>query len=222
VKGYTPDTFTWSHVNKLAEGVERAFPSDTVLVVMRDEWFADKPDERHPLIVEVDLPPTHSGGWTPWLELFDGDTIPEGERCVYVGIDTVFVEDCGWLFDWDACPVGLIPDPFKPHQAATCVVTADRHGAHWIEEEYRFRQGTKFHGCKTRGRPSDWIMLRNMQSQHQWPMLDSPRIRSFKQHTSKKDGGKIPPGTSLVYCHGEPRPWEIPEGHPVRETWEGR
>ena len=220
VPGYEPDTFTWNHVNKLAEGVERAF-TDAVLVVMRDKWMADKPDERHHLIREVDLPGTHIGGWTPWLELFRPDDMAAGETCVYVGLDTVFCRDCDWLFSWRGF-VGLIPDPDSADDVASCVVVTDGFGARLIHSRYRFHRRTGFGGLHTRERPSDWMMFRELQQQFGWARLDDPprRILSYKKHHLVKNDGFLRDEVSIVYCHGHPRPWEIPRGNPVRELWE--
>jgi hypothetical protein len=220
VPGYEADTFTWHHVNKLAEGVARSFKNPTRLLVMRDQWMAEKADERHSIIWEINLPSTHSGGWTPWLELFWPELISLGERFVYVGLDTIFVRDCDWLFDWHEADVGLIPDPFHSEHAATCIVTANAAGASLIQQRYRAEQAEGFNRYQTKGHPSDWRMLRQMQKDHGWALLDDPRILSYKQHV-RKNGNAVSPEASIVYCHGRPRPWEIPEGDEARRIWEG-
>lgn len=161
------------------------------------------------------------GGWSRICEVFRPDLAPRaGERNLFVGLDTVFVDDARWLFEWDHAPVGLPLDPYHAPERCDAVVSYDAEGAALVwaaYEESRDRDGMR--ADLYAGKPSEMALLRRLSREHGWPPLEPGfhRLRSYKVHGSQRVQG-----TTVVYFHGTPKPQDLPEGNWVRGELEGR
>ena len=166
------------------------------------------------------------GGWTNVMESMNPQSFIDGtfvgSRVLLVGLDTVFVGDSNWLFDWNAAPIGLPRDPYSGYQPCDAVVTFDYEGARAAWGEYlRAKQKHPFPHMLG-GKPSEMVLLQHLwKMDGDWPYLEpeAKRLLSFKG-AKLHDVDRVPNGTSIVYFHGRPKLWDLEPTHPVRVEWE--
>ncbi len=157
------------------------------------------------------------GGWSPMLDIFNPIRWPTGDdRCLMIGLDTVFLNDPSWLFEWSGGPVGLPLDPYHPKLACDAVVSYDRYGAEMIWGRYQHELKTRMKSCLYRGKPSEMALLRKLFAENRWdPIEPKPeRLLSYKAHVLK---GKPFTKATAIYFHGHPKPHSLKSNDPVRQ-----
>ena len=162
------------------------------------------------------------GGWSNVLELFGWSHVWEPkERHLAVGLDTVFVGNCDWLFEWSADPVGLPLDPYAAPVPCDAVISFSMRGsiATWGEFLESRQSGMK--GDLYANKPSEMALLRRMYAENGWrPLEKKPhRLLSYKKHV--RDERRSIDGASIVYFHGKPKPTDLPKDDPVFKAWKG-
>lgn len=221
---YSNNAYDVSDLERLWRGVQRSVPPPYRMVVLIDEHYEAKID-RQDTLYGVTFAPFKGdgcGGWSNMLEAFRPWLRPQGdERVVLVGLDTVFVGDCSWLFEWDRAPVGLPWDPFETETVCDGVVSFDEPGAQLVWDAFiheRDRNQMKDHVLA--GKPSEMMLLRALWRLHDWPTLEPVprRLLSYKVHVKAKKMAWE--DASIVYFHGKPKPKDLPEDHPIRTVWE--
>lgn len=171
------------------------------------------------------------GGWSRVLEIFRPDLRPDSDqRCLAVGLDTVFVDNPQWLFDWNLHPVGLPLDPYSNHHACDAVIGFSLEGAEMIWARYlKERAKNRMADCLFGRLPSEMVLLRHMWKENQWaPWEPKPRkLLSYKCHVlgfrHPKDTAPRPVPMDeaiVVYFHGNPKPKDLPKDDPIRKEWE--
>jgi hypothetical protein len=164
------------------------------------------------------------GGWSNMLEAYRPDLHADrdpAERVLAIGLDTAFVGDSNWLFEWDKAPLGMPCSPGNLRTPCNAVVTFTAEGAAMVWGEYmRAREEEPF-PHRYGGLPSEMVTLNHVWQEHKWPLLEG---RKMERLVSYKRGGVatkgIPVGCSVVYFHGEPKPRDLPKGDPVRAEFE--
>lgn len=236
--GYSANKYGVEDVLRLWRGV-RKYVTDGVLHVLCDELHmarlalhtlsSDEPDLRETLRCHY-LEGHGIGGWTPIMEAFsertlaqlllsDG-TIKNKQRHLLVGLDTVFVANSDWLFDWDLAPIGLPADPYHPESVQPCdaVVTFDVRGATLAWSEYKSSKLRVPFPHMYAGYPSEMELLRSLHHFFSWPMLEGhkpKKLVSYKANKVKERG--IPEEATIVYFHGYPKPSDLPTTDPVHK-----
>lgn len=239
--GYSANKYDLEYVARLARGVWRWCGEDAELVIIADDHYAPLlrayVAERAPYHTDwrtrfrVDIMAGFGiGGWSNVLEGFRPGLQPkEGERVVMVGLDTVFVGDSSWLFDWNEAPIGLPLDPYHDPEPCDAVIVVSPDGA-WTVWNYFIAEAkrNKMKDHLMAGVPSEMMLLRHLSKVHGWAKLEprATRLLSWKVHlnknlfTPKTISPRWPSGTSLVYFHGRPKPADLPEEDPIRKEWE--
>lgn len=164
------------------------------------------------------------GGWTPLFECFMPPLWPApGERHLFVGLDTVFMGDIGWLFDWDKAPVGLPLDPIFDYRGLPCdaVVSFNMNGAAIIYRAYC--EAKSFDGMRSNRLgeyPSEMVLMRRLYAIHGWPPLEAEHKRLLSWRIHVRDGGRSVDEASIVYFHGKEKQDDLPADDPVRRAWQ--
>lgn len=216
--GYSNDVYRPEHVANLAAGVRRHIP-DSRLVVLADDHYAPLID---PLPVDViGFSGWGCGGWSNVLEAFrPGLRPPDGDRVLLVGLDTVIVGDCEWLFEWRDAPIGLPLDPYHHPEVCDAVVTFDAEGADLVWSAFLESRKDEMRGDLFMGKPSEMALLRRLRARYGWDTLEPEprgRLMSYKVHVLPDFAFD---GASIVYFHGEPKPDELDTRNPIRREWE--
>lgn len=163
------------------------------------------------------------GGWSNVLEAFHPafwKDIGSPDRVLLVGLDTVFVRNSDWLFDWNQAAVGIPCDPFVPEENPPCdaVVTYGEEGRKLVWDEYERTRPLDPFPHLYNDQPSEMALLRHLHTQHQWPLLEGLRrekLISYKGCHVSQDG--VPETATIVYFHGTPKPSELPIDDPMQE-----
>ena len=163
-------------------------------------------------------------GWAHMMEIFKPEhhRPARGERILAVGIDTIIVGDCDWLFEWDEADCGWIADPYAKGTISNSVMTFNNLGAACLWDRYLEAKRQNFpQWCRMFDQPSEMMIMREHFSKYIHPLLEEEphRLLSYKAHTRD---GLWWPGTpvSIVYFHGSPKPHELPFGHPLLSHWQ--
>ncbi len=203
---YSACRYTQRDVDLLRQGLQRHV-RDSDLVV-----YAEPPFKGRPFVHE------HRGGWSRRLEPFAPEHRPQGsERHVLLDLDLVIVGDSDWLWDWDEAPVGLPRDPYFPREVCSTVVSYNEEGAEIIWDSYQASGMCELRYA--RGCYSEMALLRKLQAEHHWPLLEEEpeKLLSYKVHVKRE----VPwSSASIVYFHGHPKPGQLPAQHALRREWE--
>ena len=222
--GFSADKYDVSDVAKLARGFRRhlTVEHEFVLIVDANYDYAARtllPDD---LVTVLPMEGWGIGGWSNMLEPYRPG-LRSSERSLLVGLDTIVVGNCDWLFEWDEAPMGLPWDPFQKETVCDAVVTWDKHGAEIVWEAFlkSRKDGMKCHLLF--GRPSEMILFRDLWTQLGWPTLEltPKRLLSYKCHVKGRSGrDRSWDKASIVYFHGNPKPCHLHKTHPLRQEWE--
>lgn len=240
-----PGTYSPMDVLRLWHGVRRHITGGE-LIVLADEHYAPMLDEmKHNLgrpYAEVPEEQTDEllhtfhisnlggwgerhGGWTHVLEAFAdsflvGYDIGRGQRVLLVGLDTVFVRNSDWLFDWDASPVGLPADPYNLEgPPCDAVVTFNAEGARVVWNHFRecHESSAPFRHLYG-GRPSEMVLLQHLFEREGWRRIEGTkmeRLVSYKGGNVALKG--VPEEATLVYFHGSPKPQDLGINDPMQQ-----
>jgi hypothetical protein len=227
---YSNGEYGHEDVIRLAHGLARHMP-DAVLTVLMDTHFLETANSElyGDLPIPVDFVPFSGhdcGGWSRILEAFcptfhqDHD-----DRCLLVGLDTVLVGDCDWLFEWNESVVGLPLDPYTHPLPCNAVVSFDFFGAatvwnRYIGEAARNGMADFYLG----NAPSEMLLLRSLYAENDWKPLEPEvkRLLSYKVHVApyaKQGGFMWSHLNSIVYLHGRPKLSDLPDHDPVKREW---
>jgi hypothetical protein len=170
--------------------------------------FTDRPDEL-PEDIETAPLPADLPGWWSKLALFREGLFPEGDRVLFLDLDTVITGAIDAVAGWDGEGLAILRDFYRPHGLQSSVM-AWRAGGHY-EIWDTFREA----GCPMIDPAGDqrWIEQNvSVADIVLWQSLLPGTFVSFKQTRG------IPSEASVVVFHGHPRPHEITDGW-VPKVW---
>lgn len=189
------------YVRKLRAGVERHLSAPHVFRLFTDGLQRHWPTLQAHGIEIVELPARRQGWWAK-VALFRPDAFVEGDRVLYLDLDTIVVGPLEPL----AAAKGILHLGrwgWKQNDYGSGVMVWD-HGEHAeIYSEFNPRVPRQYRGDQ------DW-----MTKLGGWPALPDALCRSYRYHA--KAGP--PEGASVVCFHGTPRPHEVREGW-VPQAW---
>lgn len=220
--GFCNNVYGPKYVECLNRGVRRHVPNGQ-LTMLCDEYYYQilKKDKRFNSVRLEKFAEPGVGGWSRIFEVNRENLRPKlGKRHVWVGLDTVFMGNCQWLFDWSYSPVGLPMDPFHPHVACNGVWTWDYEGAAFVWDEYQAAKASKMENYQLFGRPSEMMLLRYLFKAEGWvPLEDKPRkLLSYKRHVLfGYNPWKMQ--TSITYFHGNPKPHQLKRDNLMSAEW---
>lgn len=221
VPDYSRAKYDLAYVERLARGVKRCIPGGH-LTLLVDQFYARRiPQELELLLSLRELEGLGVGGWSNLCESWAPDLWPKkGERALFVGLDTIFVSDCSWLFEWKKSPVGLPHDPYEKPLPCDAVVSYDREGAALIWNEFLHSRGDRMANHLYAGRPSEMALLRNLSKKYGWEPLEevSSQLLSYKADVIAR--GVRWQKSSLVYFHGTPKPADLEEHELLKKVWQ--
>jgi len=181
-------TFMPDHVYALYRNLTRSFT-----VPFELHALADVPvtcDVYHGL--ENDWP-----GWWSKMELFRPGLFDDGDRVVYMDLDTVLVGNVDWLFDFNGSFVVL--KAFQRNRWATSLP--------WD----RFTVNPRVCMAMYRGGGDQRFLMKQMEGNIEcafWQDLFPDRVVSYKRHVLLMEDMQ-PSQDSVVCFHGNPRPWDV-------------
>ena len=159
------------------------------------------------------------GGWSHVLEAFNPDLLRAlgGNRFLVVGLDTLFVRNSDWLFDWDTSPVGLPADPYNlAGPPCDAVVTYSKAGADDVWAEFMHANGSvTWPYPYAGGRASEMVLLQSLYDRRQWAKIEGPTMGRLASYKALVRPYGLPERCSVVYFHGHPKPQEMPLGDPL-------
>lgn len=222
---YSQNVYDLDYVVNLKNGIKRCLGGGQ-LAVMTDDYYLPLLAS-HPDLNDVEFIPFEGhgiGGWTNVLEAFRPDLRPKFcDRFLLVGLDTVFINDFSWLFEWDHAPVGIPRDPFDTKTVCDAVISFDKQGAKIVWDFYLkevARNQMKDHLLARK--PSEMMLLRTLSKVHKWKNLDETNpgmLLSYKAHVVRDR--RLWRNSSIVYFHGHPKPADLPKESEIRKVWEG-
>lgn len=151
------------------------------------------------------------GGWYEKMQLFGDLMFPRGERVVYLDLDTMIVGNIDWLATYQG-PFAALQDFYRENGIGSGVMaweagTVGHIWTAWWMENFP-KHGLGDQGLIERYAPKPCVL----KLQELFP----GEIASFKVHCWS---GRVPPGTSLICFHGEPK-MDNCEAQFVKDYWE--
>lgn len=176
------------HVYRLAENI-REFHPGAEIVCLSDQLVS------HPHVTRIPLVHYWPGWWSK-IELFRPGLF-EGPT-LYLDLDTVIVDK----IDVDCTAFTMLQDVYKRSSYGSGAMAWTHPPTH-LYETFKARHRYFISAYNVTKRWGDQAFIRDY-------LDDTPRtfdnqFRSYKVHCQSK----IPQGTSVVYFHGRPRPWEV-------------
>lgn len=189
------------YVERLRDMVCRNLAADTP---GQFECITDQPEEWPGI---VNRPSEGLGGWWDKMALFKPGAWPDGERIWYFDLDTLITGPLDEIIKYDG-PFAALADFLRPGELQSAVMTwrageCDDIWRRWLaEDQPRMAGGDQsfIWRCKP-----------------QFIRLQAKFPHRFQSYKLKCRYG-IPPGTSVVCFHGEPRPHQVNEGW-VTAVW---
>jgi hypothetical protein len=218
--GYSKDKFGIEDVRQLARGVNRCVTDGRTIVLCDDYWYDKLRGLVEPNLSTLRFSRTHHGGWSPMLEAYSFALyFSESNRALAVGLDTVFVNNCDWLFDWDLSPVGLPLDPYASPQPCNAVAVFDKVGGNQVWQRYIKEAQNDMRNCMYMNLPSEMALLRMMYQEEGWMPLETraKKILSYKKDIVKR--GLDPRCADIIYFHGKPKLGDLPNSNTVKRIW---
>lgn len=184
------------YVNRLEAAVRRHTTLDHRFVCLTDDP-KDLRCEAAP--IETTLP-----GWWSKLVLFKPHSVLEGQRVVFLDLDTVITDNIDFLFEYDG-PLAMIRDWWQPVFNSSVMSIAPGFGQHiwhmFSPENMRLYGGDQ-----------DWITMK-VPGADTWQTIAPGKIGSYKA-----DGLAASPGKFAIVCfHGYPKPHDVMGW--VHEAW---
>jgi hypothetical protein len=220
--GFSNDAYDLKYVELLANGVRKHVPNGQ-LTMLADEFYYEqmRGDRRFDSIRLEKFDGHGIGGWSNVLEGFRENLRPKmGKRHMLVGLDTVFMGNCQWLFDWNKSPVGLPLDPYNAPQPCDAVVTFDYEGAAFVWDAFEVAKTDGMKDYLLFDVPSEMMLLRYLYKRERWePLEQQPsKLLSYKAHVLR---GVNPwrHHTSVVYFHGKPKPHQLSHTNRIWQQW---
>jgi hypothetical protein len=223
--GYSANRYGAADVANLLRGVRRFVPDGRLTVLADIEHMAKlaglAPDAALNVLPLFGFGLRH-GGWSHVFEAFTPalrrllNMAPE-QRMLVVGLDTVFVRDSSWLFDWDAAPIGLPADPYNlTGPPCDAVIIADAKGASIVWEEFERAYALPVFPHRYAGHASEMTALQHLSAQHRWPKIEGDNMHRLVSYKGARvaDFG-IPQSATVVYFHGHPKPRDLAASDPV-------
>ena len=174
-------------MRNLAEGTEGRF------VV-----FTDNPDESYASgIVVREIPAREVKGWWAKLSLFKSGVFDDGDRILYLDLDTVITGPLDEIAAYDG-PFAILRDVYRPNglQSSVMLWEAGRYDYVWEGFE-AFKFPHLAHGDQ------EWI-----ERSVEYPVILQQQFPG-KFVSFKRDARfGIPPESSICFFHGSPRPHE--------------
>lgn len=222
VPGFCRDVYGPNYVASLMGGVRRNVPRGLLHVLCDDHYYDILNDD--PRFNSVRLEKFYGdncGGWSQVFEVVRSNLRPRmGKRHIWVGLDTIFMSNAQWLFDWDESIVGLPRDPLYPHKACNAVWTWNYEGAAFVWDAYEVAKKDGMKDYLLFDRPSEMQLLRFLCKSGGWkPLENNPKkLLSYKAHVLQ---GVNPWKThaTMVYFHGKPKPSDLPPKNRIRLEW---
>jgi Protein of unknown function DUF115/Methyltransferase domain len=154
-------------------------------------------------------------GWWAKLALFRAGAFPRGERVLYFDLDTIITGPLDAIAAYTG-DFAILRDVYRPQGLQSSVMAWEAGGRHRQFWELWHRRGCPMDERGDQGFIEDALDLMPSQIKFidRWQDLFPGRFRSYKVECREE----IPPGTSVVFFHGHPRPHEVKAGW-VPEVW---
>jgi hypothetical protein len=192
-----------SYVNKLESMVERH--------TTRVYRFICLTDDHEGLKCTWSPIGTRLPGWWAKLVLFEPHVQLEGQRVLYLDLDTIIVGNIDFLLDYVGS-FAILRDFYRPLGWGSAIMAFQAGFGQHIWEHFRTnpqRQMFSYHGDQE-------YLQTEINSADLWQDLYPDKIVSYKVHC--KDKG-LPLGASVVCFHGVPRPHEVDDLWVQEEWW---
>ena len=195
------------YVNFLADMVKRNMPEGSL---WRFTCLTDNPEGLDENISVIPLPSDIKGWWGK-LYLFKPGLFKDGERMIFLDLDTLIVNSLQNVIKYTG-DMAILRDFYQPNRGAPGVILwkAGMHTRIWTEWE-------------AQGRPlnpmGDLWWIENLDQGRFTRSIDRIQDLFPNEFVSfKVSNGYLPEKTSVVCFHGHPRPHEVLTGW-VPEVW---
>lgn len=169
--------------------------------------FTDRPHEL-PETIETRPLPADLPGWWSKLALFREGLFPEGDRILFMDLDTLIVGPIDRLAAYDG-PFAILRDFYRPNGLQSSVMAWE------ADEQTEIWESFERAGCPMDNPGGDqaWIELVACKGWvRRWQTIFPDLFVSYKQTRG------IPDQASVVIFHGRPRPHEVITGW-VPKVW---
>lgn len=194
------------YVNILNNMVRRNLPPGTE---GRFVCYSDTLEGDYDTGVEVRLLPEGLDGWWNKLALFAPNVFPDGERVMFLDLDTCVVGGLDRLIEYDG-DFAILSDIYHPTVYNSSIMLWKAGVPAHIWETYDKMGRPQFAGGD---QAAIWRLHKNADIlQEKFPGY----FVSYKAHAQFS----IPHGARIVYFHGRPKPAEITEHSWVPKVWQ--
>jgi len=239
--GYSANQYTELDVWNLWRGVHQHVTNGRLTVLADETWYerltAPKAAETSKHLTDEEVVAiehtlnvrpmkghgTKHRGWTHVFEAFDPDLrkaldVRAGQRLVAVGLDTIFVRNSDWLWEWEMSPVGLPADPYSLNGApCDAVITMNLEGSRQIWDEW-VRSEAADPGSFPHmyaGKPSEMALLQACYARLGWTKLEGDTMDKLASYKALVKPYGLPDHTTVVYFHGKPKPRDLRATDPI-------
>jgi len=171
--------------------------------------FTDRPDDLRDTGIETASLPADLPGWWSKLALFKHGVFPDGDRVLFLDLDTVITGAIDHVAMWNGERLAILRDFYRP-QGLQSSVMAWRAGQH-CEIWESFERA----GCPMDDPGGDQVWIERAIPRHHVALWQEILPRAF---VSYKQARGIPGEAAVVVFHGRPRPHEVTDGW-VPKVW---
>lgn len=153
---------------------------------------------------EIDVRPLPAEGLEGWwnkLALFKEGLFPDGDRILYIDLDSVITSGLDDIIKYDG-EFAILRDFYRPEGMQSSVMAWKANGHSWIIWEAWVRNGMP------KDEYGDQRWIERMVNPDYWQDLYPNCFVSYKIHAAFD----IPKCAKIVVFHGEPRPHEVKDG----------
>ena len=152
--------------------------------------------------LQFDLP-----GWFSKFELFRDDYLPDGQRVIFIDLDTVLHKGLDDLLDLPLDGFYMLEDFYHPdrHASGVMVFESNRH-KYLLDQFLKAKDSVSYRSGDQR------FVAQRVARQKQTPLhklqTELPdTFYSYKVHV--RDGNMEPEACPILCYHGNPRPWHV-------------
>jgi len=206
IEVYTPE-----YVDKLYRGIGRNYRGTFDFICLTDRNYKfEEPIIQQRLSMSVD-----QYGWMCLMDVYRPD-LCSGKRLT-VGLDTIITGPLDDILEHNT-RVGLCTDPFTPQWICNAITLASPEFCDEIWDLWENKNKEIMEHCIYFNVPSEMAVLRKYYNDVERLDVTFPgKILSYKAHIRAKE---IPvENTSIIYCHGNPKPHEMMNLKWAQENW---
>lgn len=186
------------YVNILANMIGRNISDKTPYKFI---CFTNTPEGIEPAVDIRPLPVQGIKGWWNKLALFKEGLFPDGDRILYIDLDTVITSGMDDIIKYNG-EFAILRDFYRQNGLQSSIMAWSANTHYHLWDKWESSGEPDLHGGD-----QQWIELQ-INNPDIWQDLFPESFASYKVHSTRE----IPKNARFIVFHGEPRPHEITDG----------